>query len=63
MFGLRGIMDIAQQVHADADGDNPPPGLLAKIQIATQAHADSGMDSIALFGTLDSLASTDFYLI
>lgn len=26
---------------ADNPGDNPPPGLLAKIQIATQAHQDA----------------------
>lgn len=25
-------------------GDNPPPGLLAKIQLATQAHQDAGRE-------------------
>jgi hypothetical protein len=27
-----------------AAGDNPPPGLLAKIQIATQAHQEAGRE-------------------
>ena len=53
MLALSLALLVAAAGPALAEGDNPPPGLLAKIQIATQAHQD-GMGSTKKVGSLNT---------
>lgn len=38
------LVILAASAGFEAQADNPPPGLLAKIQIATQAHQQAGRE-------------------
>jgi hypothetical protein len=70
MFGLGGIMGIAQQYHADADSGMDLKGLSDPLTNTSgmdlKGLSDSmhdGDGSIALVGISDALVTSDFYLI